>query len=34
MRFTRHIGFDYYGARMPESRIKGLQVYNELRLCE
>ena len=27
MRFTRHIGIDYSGAQTPESRLKGLQVY-------
>ena len=27
MRFARHIGIDYSGARTPESRLKGLQVY-------
>ena len=27
MRFSRHIGIDYSGAQAPESRLKGLQVY-------
>jgi hypothetical protein len=27
MRFTRYFGIDYAGAQTPESRIKGLQVY-------
>ena len=27
MRFTLHIGIDYSGAQTPESRLKGLQVY-------
>lgn len=27
MRFSRHIGIDYSGAQTPESRLKGLQVY-------
>ena len=27
MRFTRQIGIDYSGAQTPESRLKGLQVY-------
>jgi len=27
VKFTRHIGIDYSGARTPESRLKGLQVY-------
>ncbi len=27
MRFTRHIGIDYSGAQTPESRLKGLQIY-------
>ena len=27
MKFARHIGIDYSGARTPESRLKGLQVY-------
>ena len=27
MRFTRHIGIDYSGAKTPESQLKGLRVY-------
>jgi len=30
MRFTRHIGIDYSGAQTPESRLKGLQVYEAI----